>query len=361
MEEEIGVGQAVELMGVENAGIDITGKRGTVIKVPGHGLVSVALDGSGDVISAWPENLKVIRSAEVAGGRGRNAKTLPTAHADAFTSVPYAGNPACVVLLPKGRAFAEAWMQKVADEMHLSETAYLVPREEPSSYDLRWFTPTSEVDLCGHATLASSHVLWDVHGVEATAPLRFHTKSGVLCATRDGSGFIELNFPSEPARAVADNDPDREKLLPAFGLRPEDVLWVGRNRMDLIAEVTPAAFARLQPSSSEIKKVACRVLSVTSAGCPVASGDDVAYDFSSRAFGPCVGIEEDPVCGSAHCCLGPYWQAKLGGKAELQARAASPRGGHVRVRIAEGGERVLLGGRAVTTMTGELRHDCVSP
>ena len=346
---EIAVGQAVELIGIENAGLDITGQRGIVTEIPGHGLVSVTIDGSGARVSAWPEQLKILRDAAPSA-----PKTLLTAHADAFTSVPYAGNPACIVLLPKGRAVAEAWMAQVADEMHLSETAYLVPRDEPSNYDLRWFTPTSEVDLCGHATLASSHVLWDVHGADTAAPLRFHTKSGVLCATRDASGFIELNFPSEPAQAVAADDADRAQLLPSFGLQTEDVLWVGRNRMDLIAEVTPEAFARLQPSTSEIKKIACRVLSVTAAGCPVPSGDDVAYDFSSRAFGPCVGIEEDPVCGSAHCCLGPYWAEKLGGKAELQARAASPRGGHVRVRFE--GQRVLLGGRATTTMTGELRH-----
>ena len=278
-------------------------------------------------------------------------KTAPSAHADAFTSEPYCGNPACVVLLEQPAD--ETWMQKVALEMNLSETAYLVPRKDPSNFDLRWFTPTCEVDLCGHATLASSHVLWDVHSVDKTVPLQFHTKSGVLTATRDESGFIELDFPSEPASAIPDDDADRAQLLPSFGLEAADVLWVGRNRMDVLAEVTPAAFARLKPVFSEVAKITCRVLSVTAAGCPIPNGgNDDMYDFSSRAFGPCAGIDEDPVCGSAHCMLGPYWSSKLGGKTELQARAASKRGGHVRVRLAD--KRVKLGGRAVTTMTGTL-------
>jgi PhzF family phenazine biosynthesis protein len=279
-------------------------------------------------------------------------KTAPSAHADAFTSEPYCGNPACVVLLEQPAD--ENWMQKVALEMNLSETAYLVPRKDPSNFDLRWFTPTCEVDLCGHATLASSHVLWDVHSVDKTVPVQFHTKSGVLTATRDESGFIELDFPSEPASAIPDDDADRAQLLPSFGLEAADVLWVGRNRMDVLAEVTPAAFARLKPVFSEVAKITCRVLSVTAAGCPIPNGgnDDILYDFSSRAFGPCAGIDEDPVCGSAHCMLGPYWSSKLGGKTELQARAASKRGGHVRVRLAD--KRVKLGGRAVTTMTGTL-------
>ena len=319
-----------------------------------------------------PALARALLGALVAGGLGAQLPpTLPSAHADAFTSTPYCGNPACVVLLPPSEFPADDWMQSVALEMHLSETAFLVPRADgPSSYDLRWFTPTAEVDLCGHATLASSSVLWDVHGADATAPLTFHTKSGVLTASRDAAGVISLDFPSEPAVAVPDLAAHVAPLMEAFGLRRADeVLWVGRNRIggpgggDLIVEVTPEAFARLAPVPSAISKsgskLECRVLSVTCAGCPPstplpATGHGAAaYDFSSRGFAPCVGVDEDPVCGSAHCALGPYWAGKLG-KASLLARVASHRGGDVLVGVS--GERVSLGGHAVVTMTGTLLH-----
>jgi len=291
--------------------------------------------------------------------------TLPTAHADAFTSTPYTGNPACVVLLPTSEFPDEVWMQKVANEMHLSETAFLAPRSEPGAYDLRWFTPTDEVDLCGHATLASSHVLWDVHGASMSAPLTFHTRSGVLKASRAADGTISLDFPSEPATEKT-RDEYAEVLVRAFGLRDKsEIIWVGRNNIggpgggDLIVELSPEAFGRLEPVQSEILKTNCRVLSVTCAGCPGASALPAdgppadAYDFSSRGFGPCVGIDEDPVCGSAHCALGPYWAAKLK-KSRFLARVASPRGGDVHVSVE--GERVVLGGKAVVTMTGKLLH-----
>ncbi|KAL1522895.1 hypothetical protein AB1Y20_000643 [Prymnesium parvum] len=297
--------------------------------------------------------------------------TVPTAHADAFTSVAFCGNPACVVLLPAAFPSAE-WMQRVANEMHLSETAFLVPHAgHPSSYDLRWFTPTDEVALCGHATLASSAVLWEVHCADASAPLTFHTKSGVLQARRDAEGVIWLDFPSAPALAVEEprRAAYRARLAAALGLGgEEDIVWVGRNSIggpgggDLIVEVTPEAFASLAPAPSEIKKVGCilecRVLSVTCAGCPASvplppGGHPAAsYDFSSRGFAPCVGVDEDPVCGSAHCALAPYWATKLG-KSSMFARVASARGGDVRVNVQ--GDRVELGGRAVITMIGNLR------
>ena len=309
--------------------------------------------------------------------------TLPCAHADAFTSVPYCGNPACVVLLPPSDFPAAEWMQKVALEMHLSETAFLVPRSDgPTSYDLRWFTPTAEVDLCGHATLASCKVLWDVHEADLGATLRFHTRSGVLTAMRDAAGVISLDFPAAIAQPVPDPAAYAEPLLRAFGLRSSDeILWVGRNRIggpgggDLIVEVTPDAFGRLAkyPTSlSEISRpgsvLECRVLSLTCAGCPLAvplssaaegdeTGDDLpdaaVYDFTSRGFAPCVGIAEDPVCGSAHCALGPLWANRLN-KSTLLARVASPRGGDVRVGVS--GDRVALGGHAVITMIGKLLH-----
>ena len=288
--------------------------------------------------------------------------TLPAAHADAFTSTPYAGNPACVVLLPS-KGFPNAgWMQKVANEMHLSETAFLVPLEEPGAYNLKWFTPTDEVDLCGHATLASSHVLWEVH--EESAPtLKFHTLSGELLATRDDAGYIELDFPSSPAVPVATDDADRTQLLAAFpNLKPQDVLYVGRNDIggpgggDLMAEVTPEAFAALEYSASEVKKIVCRVLSVTAAGCPASPepGREKAEYAFRRGFAPLVGVDEDPVCGSAHCMLAPYWTEKLGAETSMLARVSSPRGGDVRVRVE--GARTKIAGKAVTTLKGSLLH-----
>ena len=243
---------------------------------------------------------------------------LPSAHADAFTSEPFGGNPACVVLLPSGGGKkSDEWMQRVADEMHLSETAYLTPLGSSSSsaFVLRWFTPTEEVDLCGHATLASSHVLWEVHGCDSSTPLEFHTRSGLLTATRSEDGWISLNFPAEPAKPVAANSTDYALLLAAFpNLSADDILFAGRNTIggpgggDLIVEVPPAALASLEFVASDVKKLVCRVLSVTCAGCPPellpASGAGSEYAFTSRAFAPCVGVDEDPVCGSAHCCLG---------------------------------------------------------
>ena len=195
-------------------------------------------------------------------------------------------------------------MQKVALEMHLSETAFLVPRDTSASYDLRWFTPTDEVDLCGHATLASAAVLWEVHGADPNVPLSFHTRSGVLTAVRDGEGCIELDFPSEPAQPVA-AEPLIEPLIRAFGLSDaDDIVWVGRNTIggpgggDLIVELTQEAFGRLRPVPGDIcapgSPLECRVLSVTCAGCPssVPLPSDgplsASYDFASRGFAPCV-------------------------------------------------------------------------
>ena len=247
--------------------------------------------------------------------------SLPSAHADAFTSEPFGGNPACVVLLPPGGGEkSDLWMQKVADEMHLSETAFLTPLESssPSAFVLRWFTPTEEVDLCGHATLASSHILWEVHGCDSATPLEFHTRSGLLTATRSDDGWISLNFPAEPAEPVVAGSTDRALLLKAFpNLSEDDILFAGRNSIggpgggDLIVEVPPAALASLEFVASDVKKLMCRVLSVTCAGCPPelrpaggSEGSEGEYAFTSRAFAPCVGVDEDPVCGSAHCCLG---------------------------------------------------------
>jgi PhzF family phenazine biosynthesis protein len=252
---------------------------------------------------------------------------------DAFTAVPFAGNPAAVCVLP---APAESrWMQDVARELNLSETAFLVPRAD--GYDLRWFTPAAEVDLCGHATLASAHVLWEDGHLAAGAPARFHTKSGLLTATRRDD-WIELDFPAEPP-APAAPPPD---LLPALGVTAIAVL---RNRMDWFVEVGDAGAVRaVAPDLTRLARVATRGVVVTARA-------DGAYDFVSRFFAPAVGVPEDPVTGSAHCGLGPYWGAKLG-RAELTGYQASARGGVVRVRLA--GERVVLGGQAVTVLRGEL-------
>lgn len=254
---------------------------------------------------------------------------------DAFTDAAFGGNPAGVCLVDEERD--DAWMQSVAAEMRHSETAFL--RRGPDGFGLRWFTPTTEVELCGHATLASAHVLW-TEGVAPVAPLRFHTASGVLTARAGEGGWIELDFPAEPA---AEADPAPE-LLAALGI--DTATWVGRNRFDYVVEVPDAAtVSALAPDMTALARVPARGVVVTA---PAADG---AHDFVSRFFGPAAGIPEDPVTGSAHCCLGPLWGARLG-KAELVGRQLSPRGGVVRVRPA--GDRVVLGGQAVTVVRGEL-------
>lgn len=253
---------------------------------------------------------------------------------DAFAEQPFRGNAAAVCLLD--RDADAAWMQPVAMEMNLSETAFVFPRD--GGFGLRWFTPAVEVDLCGHATLASAHVLWESRRLEADQPARFFTRSGWLVATRVASG-IELDFPvkaAEPAIAPPD-------LLPALGA---EALFVGRNSFDYLVEV-PAAIDvhNLRPDFARLAKVPVRGTIVT------ARSDDPKFDFVSRFFAPAAGVAEDPVTGSAHCCLGPYWQAKLK-KDTLIGFQASARGGVVRVRCA--GPRVYLGGTAHTVVRGEL-------
>lgn len=253
---------------------------------------------------------------------------------DAFTERPFSGNPAAVCVLDAPRE--AGWMQQVAAEMNLAETAFLV--RQPDGFGLRWFTPVVEVDLCGHATLASAHTLWTTAVVPDQTPIRFHTKSGVLTASRR-DGFIELDFPSEPATA-AETTVD---LAAALGT---PVLWLGRNRMDFIAEIESAQQLRsLKPDFEAIRRLESRGLIVT------CSGAGTEYDFLSRFFAPCAGILEDPVTGSAHCCLAPYWAGKLN-RTELVGFQASTRGGVVRVRV--DGTRVKLAGHAVTVYSGTL-------
>jgi len=253
---------------------------------------------------------------------------------DAFTAVPFAGNPAAVCILPAPRE-AE-WMQSVALEMNLSETAFLVRRED-GSYDLRWFTPAVEVDLCGHATLASAHVLWEEGHLEPAAQARFHTRSGLLTADRSGP-WIELDFPAQPEESCE----APEGLEEALGAA---TVYVGRNRFDYLVELESEEAVRgLRPDHGRLKRLPVRGVIVT-------ARSSSSYDFVSRFFAPASGIDEDPVTGSAHCCLGPFWGARLR-RTEFMAYQASPRGGEVRVRLV--GDRVMLGGQAVTVLRGDL-------
>jgi len=254
---------------------------------------------------------------------------------DAFTAEPFRGNPAAVCFLDRERD--DAWLGNVAAEMNLSETAFLLPRQD--GWSLRWFTPVAEVKLCGHATLASAHALWEEGAIAASDTARFHTLSGVLTASRDGD-FIELDFPAKREEEIA----PPAGLLDALGaVHPRHV---GRNEFDYLVELESEEEVRaLRPDFAVLRQLPVRGVIVTSRA---ATG---GFDFVSRFFAPAVGVDEDPVTGSAHCCLTPYWAARLG-KSELRAWQASARGGALRVRLA--GDRVKLAGHAVTVMRGEL-------
>jgi len=253
---------------------------------------------------------------------------------DSFSDKPFAGNPAGVCLLTEPRS--DEWMQCVAAEMNLAETAFLRKRDD--GYDLRWLTPTVEVDLCGHATLASAHVLWETGEASPEAELRFHTRSGVLSARR-ADGRIELDFPAEPAKACT----PPTGLLDALGC---EVSFVGKNRMDYLVEVaSESALRGLEPNYRALAGLTERGVIAT------ARSDSKAFDFVSRFFAPAAGIDEDPVTGSAHCCLGPYWAGFLN-KTEFTAYQASKRGGIVHVRVE--GNRVRIAGHAVTVLRADL-------
>jgi PhzF family phenazine biosynthesis protein len=257
---------------------------------------------------------------------------LSITQVDAFTDKPFAGNPAAVCLLPEERE--ASWMQAVALEMNLAETAFLVRR--PDGFALRWFTPAVEVDLCGHATLASAHALWEEGHLRPGEQARFHTRSGLLTADQIGD-WIELDFPAKPEQpALAP-----EGLEEALGAPPK---YVGRNAFDYIVELDSEQTVRaLTPNLALLAKLPVRGVIVTSRA--------ANYDFVSRFFAPASGINEDPVTGSAHCCLGPFWRSRLN-KTDFVAYQASPRGGVVRVRLE--GDRVRLGGQAVTVLRGAL-------
>jgi PhzF family phenazine biosynthesis protein len=259
---------------------------------------------------------------------------LAIVQVDAFTAKPFAGNPAAVCVLPSARD--ALWMQNVAREMNLSETAFLV--RNGNAFDLRWFTPGAEVALCGHATLASAHALWEDGQLKPGEQARFQTKSGLLTADRRGE-WIEMDFPvkvDEPADAPP-------RLAEALGAT---LKYVGRNQFDYVVEVeSETALRNLKPNMTLLAELPVRGVIVT------ARSETNGFDFVSRFFAPAVGVNEDPVTGSAHCCLAPFWAKRLG-KTELTAYQASARGGVVRVRL--NGDRCMLGGQAVTVLRGEL-------
>jgi len=257
----------------------------------------------------------------------------PIVQVDAFTSAAFGGNPAAVCVLPEPKD--AAWMQKVAMEMNLSETAFLVKR--PDGYDLRWFTPAIEVDLCGHATLASAHALWESGQLAPTEQARFHTRSGLLTAELNGD-WIELNFPAKLETPAA----PPPGLLEALGAPAN---YVGKNQFDYLVEVEESDLLAMSPDHGQLRKIPVRGVIVTS------RSSDPQFDFLSRFFAPGAGIDEDPVTGSAHTALTPFWSARLG-KTEMMARQASARGGVLRVKLK--GDRVLMAGQAVTTLRGEL-------
>jgi predicted PhzF superfamily epimerase YddE/YHI9 len=258
---------------------------------------------------------------------------VPLAVVDAFASRAFTGNPAAVCLLDEPAA--EPWMQAIAAEMNLSETAFVRSLGD-DHFELRWFTPTVEAELCGHATLATAHVLWEARRLSPEARARFRTRSGILTAARTPEG-IELDFPADPVERA---DPDPE-VMAALGA---DAVGAATGKIGWLVELADeGAVRRLRPDFRALARFGGAVVT--------AASDSADYDFVSRYFAPGFGIDEDPVTGAAHCALGPYWAARLG-RAEVVGYQASTRGGHVTARVAS--ERVILRGRAVTVLRGEL-------
>jgi PhzF family phenazine biosynthesis protein len=260
---------------------------------------------------------------------------------DAFTDRPFAGNPAGVVILDGPDFPAADWMQSVAAEVNLSETAFLHPLDD--GYALRWFTPAVEVALCGHATLATTHALHTDGAAKGT--VRFATLSGILTATVGEDDWYTLDFPTAPL-SPAQADP---RVLDALGATPVSVHHTGPNTDDLLLELLDEAAVRnLTPDLRALAGVENRGIVVTAR----ADSPEAPYDFVSRFFGAAAGVGEDPVTGSAHTALAPFWSARLGGRTDLVGYQASPRGGYVRVSIR--GDRTLLTGKAVTVIDGTL-------
>jgi predicted PhzF superfamily epimerase YddE/YHI9 len=260
---------------------------------------------------------------------------VPILQVDAFTASPFHGNPAAVCLLDEPAP--EEWMQAVAGEMNLSETAFVHPA--PDGFGLRWFTPTTEVDLCGHATLAAAHALWESDLLDPAADARFDTRSGWLTARRLDDGWIGMDFPADPPAPV---EPP-PGLAAALDAEP---LGVWRGRSDLLVEMaSEEALRAVRPDMNRLAAMDARGVIVTAPG----PGGDI--DFLSRFFGPAVGVPEDPVTGSAHCTLSPFWSARLE-RSALTGRQISRRSGTVRTTLC--GDRVMLAGEAVTVLRGTL-------
>ena len=264
------------------------------------------------------------------------SRTQRFTQVDAFTDRPFLGNPAAVCVLSK--AADSAWMQQVAREMNLAETAFLVRQQD--GFSLRWFTPTIEVDLCGHATLASAHVLWEEQHLRKDETIRFLTRSGTLTAAREPD-LIWLDFPATPGRP-APAVPDL-----SLGIKANPC-YVGRTAFDYLVELeSESAVRELLPDVGALARLPVRGVIVT------ARSDAGPHDFVSRFFAPGVGVPEDPVTGSAHCALAPFWAERLN-KTEMVGYQASERGGFVTVRLE--GSRVRLGGQAVTVLRGEILY-----
>ena len=254
---------------------------------------------------------------------------------DAFTDQAFAGNPAGVCLLKKEAE--DEWMQQVAAEMNLAETAF-VRRIDQDTFSLRWFTPLIEVDLCGHATLASAHVLWQEDAVDPMDPIRFETRSGILTC-KNMAGRIQMDFPASPAEEF----PVPAEVIEALGVQP---IFCGKNQFDYLVEVASESEVRQSVVDMvKLRGVPIRGVILTS------RSEQTESDFVSRFFAPASGVDEDPVTGSAHCCLGPYWGPKTG-KTELLGFQASRRGGFVEIHLLS--DRVMLLGKAVTTLKGNL-------
>jgi PhzF family phenazine biosynthesis protein len=260
---------------------------------------------------------------------------LPLLVVDAFTSEPFRGNPAGVVFLPEPRT--DDWMRAVAAEMKHAETAFVVTRPD-GAYDLRWWTPEVEVDLCGHATLASAHALWESGRLDPGADAVFHTRSGELRAVSQPDGTITLDFPAAPPRPI---DPPAG-LFEALGIEP---LPIVESSFFMLVELADATAVRaVTPHMDRLAAVETETVIVT------ARSDDDRYDIVCRIFGPRIGIPEDSVTGAAQCVLAPYWEDRLG--TDLRVNQCSQRGGVLQVRL--GGDRVAIAGRAVTVLRGDL-------
>lgn len=274
---------------------------------------------------------------------------LTVIQVDAFTNKPFSGNPAAICVTEK--PLDDGLMQAIATEMNLSETAFLHPIE--NGYSLRWFTPATEVDLCGHATLAAAHVLWHEGHIAPTDTARFNTRSGWLSAVQKEDGWIEMDFPTRPVRS-AHVMPQLISALCCGG----NIRSVSKNDTNYLVELhSETALQGLEPNFDEMSKLPVQGIIAT------AAADAEGYDFVSRYFAPSVGVNEDPVTGSAHASLAPYWQEKLE-KSHMLAQQVSKRGGVVRVECVETGsegeaieERVLISGQAVVTLKGELYLD----